>query len=149
MILLTSLVFSLNKNPIFPAIKENFYWFYWRFCPCKKIQCLVLFSGASFKCCTKLSWSTSFLSLHLPQKNKKKIYQRTLLIQTHTKLYVCTKYWILSEQKLNVWKQHDLNEYICFKLRQPVGKTNSFGMNSSAWNLICSLFTIVNLIQRK
>lgn len=36
------------------------------------------------------------------------------------------------EKKLNIWKQHDLNGYICFKLGQSVGKTNSFAMKSSA-----------------
>lgn len=33
---------------------------------------------------------------------------------------------------LNMWNQYDLNVYICFKLVLPVGKTNSFAMNSSA-----------------
>lgn len=52
-----------------------------------------------------------------------------------------------SKQYLNVWKQQDLNRYMCFELGQPVGKTNSFGMNRSAWNPIHSLFTIVNTEQ--
>lgn len=82
------------------------------------------------------------------------IYLRTLLSQIHNKLHINTKCWRTlmrqkSKQYLNVWKQQNLNRYICFELGQPVGKTNSFGMNRSAWNPIYSLFTIVNLIQSR